>query len=372
MEQIREFYKHITKRCICLSSRCTINLINGLYGTDYPPDSKVTYNWTKDTGDELKRTLADNIITINDHDSYGIEFQMTADGDIILRILEYSSCRALKTTDSPDTIIFPKLLVVYLYNGDNLPDNYTLNIQFGSQGTFQYIVPVFRYLEKPMEELEERKLIVLLPFQLLRLKKAIENARTPENITALRKLICQDIKNSINQNVAASNITQAESIKLRQIVFCLYQHIYSKYEELKKEGINYMVEEALIFETDSTDCKVQEPEGKNQSSESTNQLSKTADRSLVAATESLVIANRSLEVANQAFESSGRSIESVNRSLESVNQLLKSANQLLESANQSLTFGSQVWKLYARGASADEIAEKTGQPASRIKAILEA
>jgi len=53
-----------------------------------------------------------------------------------------------------------------------------------------------------MEELEKRKLIVLLPFQLLRLRKAIEKARTPENITALKKLICHDIINSIKHSVA--------------------------------------------------------------------------------------------------------------------------------------------------------------------------
>lgn len=308
MEQIHDIYDRIAKRCICLSSRCTVNLINGLYGTDYPPDSKVTYNWTEDTNDELKRTLADNIITINNRFSYGIEFQMTADGDMILRVLEYGFRHAMKTADSLDTIIFPEPLVVYLYNGDKLPDNYTLNIQFGSQGTFQYIVPVFKYLEKPMEELEKRKLIVLLPFQLLRLRKAIEKTRTPENIAALKKLICHDIINSINQNVVAGNITQIESMKLRQMVLYLYQHIYSKYEELEKEGVNHMAEEALIFEVDILDYKIRKLEEKNQS---------------------------------------------------------------LETANQSLALENQIWKLYAHGVSVDEIAEKTGQSSDEIKVILE-
>lgn len=230
-ERCQEGQRHIF---VYASGSCpSVNLIYGLYGTDYPPVSKVTCNWTENTDDELKRTLADNIITINVRFSYGIEFQMTADGDMILRVLEYGFHHALKTADSLDTILFPEPLVVYLYNGDKLPDNYTLNIKFGSQETFQYTVPAFKYLEKPMEELEKRRLIVLLPFQLLRLRKAIEKARTPENIAALKKLICHDIINSINQNVVAGNITQIESMKLRQMVLYLYQHIYSKYEELK-------------------------------------------------------------------------------------------------------------------------------------------
>lgn len=173
-----------------------------------------------------------------------------------------------------------------------------------------------------MEELEKRKLIVLLPFQLLRLRKAIEKARTPENITALKKLICHDIINSIKQNVAAGNITQMESMKLRQMVLYLYQHIYSKYDELEKEGVNHMAEDALIFEVDILDYKI-------------------------------------------------RKLEEKNQLLETANQSLENANQSLENAVQSLTMENQVLKLYSQGVSVGEIAEKTGQSPERVKTILE-
>lgn len=328
-EQIHDIYDRIAKRCISLSAKCTVNLINGLFGTDYPPDSKVTYNWTENTDDKLKRTLSDTIITINEHFSYNVEFQMTADGDILLRVLEYGFHHALKSPEAPDTIVFPEPIVVYLYNHEKLPDHYTLNIRFGSQGSFPYHVPIFKYLEKPMEELEERKLIVLLPFQLLRLRKAINKKRTPENMAALQNLISHDILDSLKRNVAAGNITQVESMKLRQMILYLYQHIYSQYEELEEAGVNQMAEKALIFEVDILDDKIQR-----------------------------------LEEANQ-------SLENANQALGNKNQTLETTVQSLEGTIHSLALENQVWKLRANGISEEEIARQTGQPLDTIKKILQ-
>lgn len=233
MEKIHDIYDRVAKRCISLSAQCTVNLINGLYGTHYPIDSKVTYHWTENTDDELKRTLADTIVTINGLHSYHIEFQMTKDGDIILRMLEYGFHHAVRTAGI-DTICFPEPLVIYLYNRESLPDEYSLRIKFGTQGEYIYKVPVYKYLEKSLEELNRKKMIILIPFQLLKLRQAIEKERTKENMNALKKLITHDIMDSLNANVEAKNITQIESMQLRSMILYLYQHIYGGYEELKK------------------------------------------------------------------------------------------------------------------------------------------
>ena len=63
--QIHDIYDRICKRCISLSSRTTIMLINELYGKDYPLDSAVDYHWTEHSDNSLHRTLADSIITID-------------------------------------------------------------------------------------------------------------------------------------------------------------------------------------------------------------------------------------------------------------------------------------------------------------------
>lgn len=250
MEPIYTIYDRISKRCLSLSNQSTINLINGLYGKAYPPDSKVTYNWTEHAADDLRRTLADTIITINQTDSYHMEIQMYPDGEIVLRVFEYGYRHALTTLERSNLLQFPEPQIIYLYEDGSAPEYQELIVDFGSQGQFIYRVPTFSYLKIPLEELNRRKLVVLIPFQLLKLRKSIETKRTPENLSALKKLICNDIIGAIEMNEAAGNITRSEGRKLRRMTLQLYQHIYQKYEEMEEAGMNEIAEEALVLDID--------------------------------------------------------------------------------------------------------------------------
>lgn len=127
-----------------------------------------------------------------------------------MRVFEYGYHHAIQNRNGNDTLLFPSPKILYLYETGNAPAYHELTIHFGEQVTFLYQVPTFRYLKMPLEELNARKLIVLIPFQLLRLRKAIEKERTPKNIEELKYLIHHDIIGSINENVAVGNITPLE------------------------------------------------------------------------------------------------------------------------------------------------------------------
>jgi len=225
-------------------------MINGLYDKNYPLNSVVDYHWTEHNDDELKKTLADTIITINHSDSYHIEIQMHPDQDIVMRVFEYGYHHAVTSRDGKDVLRFPNPIILYLYEGGNTANYQELLIDFGEQGNFPYRVSVFRYLKMSPEELDQKKLIVLIPFQLLRLRKAIEKERTAENLEKLKHLIRHDIIDTINKNIAAGNITVSEGRKLKQVTLQLYRHIYEKYDELEKAGVNQMAEEAMILDID--------------------------------------------------------------------------------------------------------------------------
>ena len=74
---IYHIYDKVFKKILTLSSTSIINLINGLFDTNHPTNSSITYNWTEFEDDSLRRILADTIITINETDSYHLEAQMT-------------------------------------------------------------------------------------------------------------------------------------------------------------------------------------------------------------------------------------------------------------------------------------------------------
>ena len=247
--KIVTIYDKVFKKILTLSSKAIVNLINGLFGTNYPLDSTITYNWTEFEDDNLKKILADTIITINGRYSYHLEAQMTKDEEIVFRVFEYGFSHANRNKNiASNEIIFPEPMVIYLYSEGEIPDEYSIRLIFGEQGCFDYKIKVFKYLETTVEEINKKKMIVLIPFQLLKLRKIIKKARTPENVERLRQLFKYDIMGTIEDNYKLGNITYNDAHKLMRMTQLLYNHIYSDYEEL--EVLEGMTDESIMFDID--------------------------------------------------------------------------------------------------------------------------
>ena len=222
MKEIHQIDDKAFKRILTLSEKTVINLINGLFDTDYPTDSKITYNWTEHEDKDLKRTLADSILTINGRDSYHIEAQMTEDEEIVFRFIEYGFGHAYKNrtfVSGGERMVFPRPCILYLDEGkkDKVPDEYTLTLLFENQGEFAYKVPLVKLQNMSVEELNDKKLIALLPFQLLKLRKKIENLRTEENLEELQNFVVDDIIDSIYKNEAVGNISRSDALDLIEL-----------------------------------------------------------------------------------------------------------------------------------------------------------
>ncbi len=250
-ETILFIFDKIFKRILTLSSKAVINLINGLFGTDYPEDSKITYNWTEFEDDNLRKTLADTIITINDANSYHMEAQMENDSDIVFRVFDYGFQHANREHVSQDKFYllrFPEPKIIYLYSESEIPEKYTLRLDFGSQGHFTYEVSTFNFLSTSLEELNRKKLIILIPFQLLKLRKLLSKTRTPEAVKQLQNLVEYDILSSISKNVEVGNISPTDAKSLRELTQKLLRHLYEKYPET--EVICDMFDQSLVLTID--------------------------------------------------------------------------------------------------------------------------
>lgn len=208
MTTIHHIYDKIFKKILTLSSTAVINLINGLFETDYPTDRRRSH------------------------------FSTYTDNTILSKDSVQNSCE----------LIFPEPKIIYLYSSRKIPDEYILYLNFGSQGCFPYKVTTFKFLETSTEELNARKLIILIPFQLLKLRSLLAKNRSYENLEALKSLIQNDIIGSIEKNLVQGNITMDDARKLKRLTHRLYQHIYSHYEEM--EVLNDMTDESLMLDID--------------------------------------------------------------------------------------------------------------------------
>jgi len=230
-------------------------MINGLFDTDYPLDSEIEYHWTEFIDDDLRKTLADTIITVNRHNIYHIEAQLYEDDDIVMRVFDYGYKHSIMNQYEPDILHFPEPKIVYFGNTKKVPDTYTLTIDFGEQGQFKYKVKTFKYQEYSVEEINNKKMIILIPFELLRLRDLLKKDHSEKNLIALKKLIHNDIIGSIQMNHSVGNITGSDAGRLIQLTKLLYKHLYSDYTQM--EVIEDM-DESIILEYDHLDKMYEE------------------------------------------------------------------------------------------------------------------
>ncbi len=97
---------------------------------------------------------------------------------------------------------------------------------------------------------------------------------TPENMEALRKLILDDIIEVIRKNQECGNITAADARRLHDLIHKLYNHLYSHYTEFIEGGMNDMMEDGLILETDIIEAELTKKLTKQITDEVTDKVTK--------------------------------------------------------------------------------------------------
>ena len=258
-----DIFDRAFKRLITLSGPGVLCMINGLFGTDYPLDAKVTYNSTESVDDKLHRRLADNIITINGTDSYHLEAEIDPDNDIHIRIMEYGFQHALRTmhpisfqnvTEGAITMHFPRQYLIYLGQGRNVPDSFPITILFPGEPDHIHRIPVMHFQEKKLDDLLDQKLFILLPFRLLRIRKEIEKNHSKEQVRTLIELCQNDIITPINQAYEQHFISWRDRVNLLAVARRLVRHLYEKYDEIR-EGVKQMRFQTLELDIDEYEDK---------------------------------------------------------------------------------------------------------------------
>ncbi len=274
-EEIYQIFDKVFKKIITLSTKAVINLINGLFDTDYPLDSAITYNWTEFVDDSLRKILADTILTINGKYSYHLEAQMEKDNSIVFRVFDYGYSHANRTRTVEDgryILRFPKPMVIYLYYESQVPDEYVLTVEYdGGKDVYEYKVPVLKLPELSAQELSDRKLVILIPFHVLKLRYALKKGNY-ENLEELQNIIRNDIIGHIEKNTQMGNITMEDALKLKRYLQSLCNYLCSHYEEL--EAIRDMTDESFMTDIDIICKEYQEAikERDKQLAEQSNQL----------------------------------------------------------------------------------------------------
>jgi predicted transposase YdaD len=165
-----------------ISPNALIHFINALFGSNHPFDSEVRRLNTEHIDKSLKKLQPDEIISVGGS-TYIIEEQTTDDANMAIRLFEYGYAQALKDRKTKDGIImltFPRMVVIYLEAGASTPDVLTARMKFPDGMEYDFNVKTVKLFDYSVEELLERGLTVLLPFYIIRLRKAARQAKTDD------------------------------------------------------------------------------------------------------------------------------------------------------------------------------------------------
>ena len=257
---IYQIYDRIFKRIFALSNLAIINLVNALFFTNHPPDSKISYLNREFVAKNLDKRFADIFLEINGI-AYHLEAQMTKAKNIVMRVFEYGYFHAMENQEENGVLKFPEPVVIYLDTETDIPETSILTLDFGAQGSFDYTVTNFVYQKHELRELNQKKMIILIPFQLLKLKRIIEKEPTEENFHLLQKLVLSDIIGSIKANLQVGNITENDAAELKELTLELFHHIYQHYEELGGyQDMKELLEGAMELPLDKYRIRIDELE----------------------------------------------------------------------------------------------------------------
>jgi hypothetical protein len=258
---INQIYDKILKCVLSLSPTAVVGFINGLYNESLPLNGEVIHTATETVDSDLKHTYSDNMITIRTSEisrRFHIEAEISSeDSEIVLKVFDYGYKDALKHMDSrKDNIVlnFPQPKIIYLEHWSTAPDEVTLKINFWEKSNVNFTVPTMKLLDFSVADLDERRMVILLPLYLLKLRRKIESAKSKETIrqyaSELKELLNEEILGTLTKNAETGTLTHNDVHTLMKLLSILYDHLYGNVKEFQEEGVKAVLDESFVLPND--------------------------------------------------------------------------------------------------------------------------
>ena len=206
-----------------------VPLINEVFHTSYPEDVKIVHlrNEHQLEDGEL---ITDARLLIGDK-VYLIECQSTDDATMAIRMFEYDISIAIEHASLEENDIweieFPQSCVLYIRNHRSLPEYHGAIVKFADGQEVHYRDPVLQAKKYTVDQIFEKRLLILLPYHILRYEHFLKH-----NGTDSKKLqhLLDDFRKIIHCLEKAS---EKES----------KSHLYMNMIVLIKEIANYIIPE---------------------------------------------------------------------------------------------------------------------------------
>ena len=220
-------------------------LIEEVYGITYPKGTSIQFLSTEqpvfpnNTEEAVTSQFMDLSVLINGTDYYHIECQMKNDHQMVIRMLSYDlhfamqHCETEQDAAGEMILRFPRSVVLYPEKNRKIPDRLRCRIIFqdGSEHTYQ--VPTVKMQDYTLEEIQQKHLILFIPYVLLRLRPQLEsrNGIRKEELTSLVNSVIV----ILNEEVQLRNITELQQKDILELFNRASKKIFTHYPEYRRE-----------------------------------------------------------------------------------------------------------------------------------------
>jgi predicted transposase/invertase (TIGR01784 family) len=188
----------------------------------------------------MKHLYSDILIVIGGIHQYHLEAQIQDDKNMALRIFEYGFQYALRHKTEYRgllTVSMPRSCVIYLTAGKKTSKQPSFRLLFPDGSTHIYKTQAFYLLNHDIRELEERKMVILLPFYILKLRRAVEKAGIHETLEELSReaaAMVDEILKTAERSEKRGIVNTEELRLLIDLLDRLYTEVYRNYVEFKE------------------------------------------------------------------------------------------------------------------------------------------
>ena len=253
----------LLKHMFTMSSYVIIQFINGLFKRNYDPD-KVEIRYGNNefpfmVDKKLTSRRGDIIIEIveNGHSNfYHIELQLKNDQSMVIREFLYGFLKGLEGVDlrpgKQRVLEFPHQYVIFLEENSAIKDELFLLVKFPDSQQVNYKVPVMKYWKYSSRDLMERKMYLLLPLQVFKLRKQIKKALRKVSdeeergrvvrgkLDELKDMI-REIAGLMEKLYEDKEIVGIDMEKMELAVNNISNYLYEKYKEYDSEEVKEMM-----------------------------------------------------------------------------------------------------------------------------------
>ena len=205
-------YDSVFKAMVHKTPKLLILFINEVFGRRYEIDAPIM-QFNEEHEGPLGTRISDSVFRIEDM-VYHLECQSTHDASMVVRVIEYDFSIALQEAleqGAPYRMKFPSSCVLLLRHASKTPDY--LEMEMPDSESFRHHTKIYKTQLVSEEEIFRRRLLILLPFYLMRYEKELSGLDAESDAAAALIRECREIR----MRLADLTLLQGDELLYRQI-----------------------------------------------------------------------------------------------------------------------------------------------------------